>query len=207
MSENDARRLSGTNARRPASSVASAISSNISSLDMITFLVPPRARQSGVPCRPMAVVSGVSDGGRVGGGARFPTRGEIVAGGARARPAWVEQASHPRPIARLCDTTATRHNFVVLDKRALPASSFGGYERRKRGLSQGRVLHVGSPKRSSAGPSNGYRFLIYSIPLRQSGAWVGNGRASRTSSAPNKSRRALVLARDGRMAFLRTSSR
>ena len=25
-------------------------------------------------------------------------------GGVRARPAWVEQASHPRPIARLCDT-------------------------------------------------------------------------------------------------------
>ena len=85
---------------------------------------PPRARQSGVPCRPMAVVSGVSDGGRGGGGARFPTRGEIVAGGVRARPAWVEQASHPRPIARLCDTCDTRHNFGVLDKRALPASSF-----------------------------------------------------------------------------------
>ena len=114
---------------------------------------PPRARQSGVPCRPMAVVSGVSDGGRVGCGARFPTRGEIVAGGARARPAWVEQASHPRPIARLCDTCDTRHNVVALDKRALPASFFlAAMKRRKRGLSQGRVLHVGSPKRSSAGP-------------------------------------------------------
>ena len=56
---------------------------------------PPRARQSGVPCRPMAVVSGVSDVGRVACGARFPTRGEIVAGGARARPAWVEQGIPP----------------------------------------------------------------------------------------------------------------
>ena len=136
----------------------------------------------------MAVVSGVSDGGRVGGGARFPTRGEIVAGGARARPAWVEQASHPRPIARLCDTTATRHNFVVLDKRALPASSFGGYERRKRGLSQGPRPSHREPEALERRAVERLSFSDIFHPAKAIGAWVGNGRASRTSSAPNKHR-------------------
>ena len=72
------------------------------------------------------------------------------------------------------DTTLA-YSISERSRRAL----FGGYERRKRGLSQGRVLHVGSPKRSSAGPSNGYRFLIYSVPAKAIGAWVGNGRATR----------------------------
>ena len=126
-------------------------------------------------------MSGVSDGGRVGLAALISDTWRDRSGGVRVRPAWVEQASHPRPSLD-CAATPTRDtNFVVLDKRALPASSLGGgYERRKRGLSLGpRPFTSGArsarapgrrtePVLNNSGASAGYRFLIYSVPLRQS---------------------------------------
>ena len=83
----------------------------------------------------MSVVSGV---GRVGCRARFPTRGEIV-GGRPCAPRLGRTGSH-RGHCSICATRATRDTTLSpFDKRALPASSWGGLRAAEGGARGGGV--------------------------------------------------------------------